>query len=142
MRILFVANNATHEENIRNGLKDISEKDSIVIVKSYYEAETFLENRIHGLQDNLDIIVSENNIDGLRATELLKYIYADGKKTYSSLDYNLKSIPFVLLTDPDENRSVYQNIGLVQSSKDEIPMKYFVMWILSHLKFDIGEEMF
>lgn len=111
MRILFVANYGTHEENIRNGLKDISEKDSIVIVKSYYEAETFLENRIHGLQDKLDIIVSENNIDGLRATELLKYIYADGNKTYSSRDYNLKSIPFVLLTDPDENKSVYQRIG-------------------------------
>lgn len=124
MRILFVAKYGTNDDNIRSGLKSISEKDSIVIVNSYYEAEMFLENGIHGMQDKLDIIVSENNIDALRATELLKYIYADEKKTYSNSDFNLKSIPIVLLTDPNENKSVYQGIGfsaiIEKRNSDEI----------------------
>jgi hypothetical protein len=124
VRILFVAKYGTFEENIRNGLSDISEKDSIVILNSYNEAETFLENGIHSMQDKLDIIICENNIDNLRATELLKYILADSNKTYSNFDFNLNAIPIVLLADANESRIPYRNFSfstiLERRNTDEI----------------------
>jgi hypothetical protein len=111
LRILFVANSSTYNENIRNGLKSVSEKDSIYIVRSFYEAQEFIENAIIRNQNLLDTIVCENKILGIRADSFLTYLKNDDKKTYSRRDFNLKEIPVVLLMDPNESKFPYINMG-------------------------------
>jgi len=111
VRIIFISKNRYYEEIISINLKELSEQDSIVFFYSYSEAEDFINNHIVENQIPLDLIITENNVGGLRAYEFYATICKDNERTYSDCDFKFCEIPTVLIVDKDENKTAYLSYG-------------------------------
>jgi hypothetical protein len=111
LRILFISKDNYYDDVIRNNLKDISERDSIIIFHDYKDAEDFIDNNIIRHQMALDIVITENNIHYQDAKEFFQKIILDKIRTFSNRDFKFSSIPTILFTDPNENKNSFMGIG-------------------------------
>ncbi|HCZ34922.1 MAG TPA: hypothetical protein DHV26_03245 [Cytophagales bacterium] len=111
MRIIFISKNHLHEETIRNNLKDLSEKDSVKFLYSFDEADRFLNEQIVKHQTPVDLIITEDNIYRQRASAFQHRIKEDRGRTYSNRDFNLNSVPVILIVDENENRRAFSYDG-------------------------------
>ncbi len=118
MRIIFISKTSYSDDTIRNNLRNISEKDSIVFFYSYSSAEEFIDNNITSGQIALDIIITENNVDNENAEEFLSRIRDDKRRTYSNRDFNFSSLPVLLIAGKEENINAYADFGFADVIND------------------------
>jgi hypothetical protein len=118
VRIIFISKTSYSDDTIRNNLRNISEKDSIVFFYSYSSAEEFIDNNITSGQIALDIIITENNVDNENAEEFLSRIRDDKRRTYSNRDFNFSSLPVLLIAGKEENINAYADFGFADVIND------------------------
>jgi len=111
MRIIYISKNNYHIDIIRNNLQQLSEQDSIAFFYSYDEAEYFINNYVVKKQIQLDLIITENNIQNQRAIDFFQRITCDKRRFFSNGDFNFCSIPIVLIVDEGENKSAFSYYG-------------------------------
>lgn len=111
MRILFILKDFSQRKTIRKELAELSEQDSIYFVYNYGQAKDFILKNIIASQLPLDLIITQNNINGLSAIDFYANITKDKSATYSKGDFNFHTIPVVLIVDKDENKNAFLNYG-------------------------------
>lgn len=111
MKIVFISKNPYWDETIRNELSSIAEKDSILFFHKYSEAEDYFNNSVVNQKLSIDLIIMENNIEGLKALECLRRITKDLTRTFSNGDFNFHSIPTIMITDKKENANAFRKSG-------------------------------
>ena len=111
MRILFVVDNPTATDVIRNAMSDIAEKDSIYFVYSFPDAEDFINKKVIDGQEPLDLIITHNAVNGKIALEFRLSLTADSTRIYSNRDFNLDKLPVILMIKPSENINFFNKQG-------------------------------
>lgn len=95
MRILFISDNKSNEDQYRNFLANIAEPDSIFFVYSFPSAIAFLKSRMIKKQESLDLIILKGGHYADREVSFDQFINSDISTTYSGYDFNLYKIPIV-----------------------------------------------
>lgn len=112
MRILFISNQKSQEDRIRNELRELCEGHSISFCYSIDSAKDFINNNIVKNQIPLDLIITYSNIFLQTSDQLRDWIRFDYDRTYSKRDFNLKEVPLAVIVDEDQNKSAFNNYNL------------------------------
>ena len=107
MNIIIILKNDNFTNYITNHLSEISEKDSVLFFYSYRVAEDFITNNIIKNNLELDLIITEDNIEGMKATDFYNSIIKDMSRTYSNSDFNFYCIPVILIADKGDHISIF-----------------------------------
>ena len=112
MRILFISNQESQEERIRNELREFCEGHSISFCYSIDSAKDFITNNIIKNQTPLDLIITYSNVFWQTSDQLRDWIRFDYDRTYSKRDFNLREIPLAVIVAKDQNKSAFNNYNL------------------------------
>lgn len=115
MRILFVSKNPTIEDQRRNQLRDLSEKWSLKFLYSLSDAQNFIEYELIKKQGALDLIISDQLIEGVYANQWLDRIRFNISDTYSRRDFNLRELPTSIVLQNKSSLFEYYNNNWVQN---------------------------
>lgn len=108
MRILFISDNKSDEDQYRNFLSNLAERDSIFFVYSFPRAISFIKQRMIENQERLDLVIVKGTDYIDREVSFDRFISSNTSVTYSAWDFNLYKIPVVKILRPDSEARVHR----------------------------------
>ena len=134
MKIVIISKYLEQEDNIRNQLSAISENDSVIFIYSYSNAKEFILNQVEKNQESIDLIILYTTIKNEGANEFRDWLKTGDNRTFSKRDFNLKTIPMVLIVGEDENKNAFNGYGKVISDIGYDKLSLFINEFITPVK--------
>lgn len=111
MRLLVISDSKDHDR-FKLQLRDFCEPSSILILESIDRAQEFINEQIVKYQLPLDLILIYSNVNKRSANDFRDFIRNDYQRTFSKKDFNINTIPLILIVEKDFNKSSFNNYNL------------------------------
>lgn len=111
MRLLVISDSNDHDR-IKLQLRDFCEASSILILDSIEKAKEFINEHVERYQLSLDLILIYSTVNKRSANDFRDFIRTDYQRTFSKKDFNLNTIPLVLIVEEGFNKNSFNNYNI------------------------------
>lgn len=118
MKVLYISNNPlANKTDALTWFQKYCEFDDLYLYTDLEKAKDFLIENVINKQKHLDFIISDWNFGISNSKTLLDWV-KNSDETYSSLNFQFRSLPFLIIEDPDVQSS------LISEGFDEVIQEF------------------